>query len=114
MSVCDVTVCAMRCTQFIYVRVCVCRFDQLRIQRQIHASEGKRAARGQASNRARLMFEAKLKTIHGAITVNAFSQPIILGKPVCLLPFLILLCMHHRVNLFKTATCGPVLTDLLI
>ena len=64
--------------------VCVCRFDQLRIQRQIHSSDGKRAARGQGSNRARLMFEAHLNTIHGAITVTAFSRPIILGKPVCL------------------------------
>ena len=62
-----------------------CRFDQLRIQRQIHSSDGKRAARGQASNKARLMFEAHLNTIHGAITVSAFSRPIILGKSTYLL-----------------------------
>lgn len=94
------------CLQF-YLFISVCRFDQLRIQRQIHGnSEGKRAARGQASNRARLMFEAHLSTIHGAITVKAFSRPIILGKSVCLL-YTHNLVMHttHIRQCLQTVIC---------
>ena len=65
---------------------CHCRFDGLRIQRQIiqaqngMSNSNRKAAKARTSDKARLMFEAKLETVNGPATLLAFSEAISLGE----------------------------------